>query len=154
LVFEQNADDMHRLFLIAVITQVLLIPAGYLGIRAFGGILRLPRSVVLTGVVVFSVLGSYALRNSLFDVWLMCGFGLLGFALEAWRVPLAPLILGMILGPMVEENLRVGLIKTGGDFTPFVTRPICASIVSLFVATLLVPAVLRVLARWRTNSTP
>jgi len=147
LVFEQNPGQMRTIFLIALITQVLLIPAGSAGIRAFAWILRLPRSVVMTGVVVFSVLGAYALRNSLFDVWLMLAFGLLGFALEAWRVPLAPLILGMILGPMVEENLRVGLIKSGGDWTPFFTRPICAGIVALFAASLLAPAVLRRLRR-------
>jgi putative tricarboxylic transport membrane protein len=154
LVFEQNASQMRSLFLIVAITQFLLIPAGYAGIRAFAWILRMPRNIVMTGVVVFSVLGAYSLRNSLFDVWLMCGFGLLGFALEAWRVPLAPLILGMILGPMVEENLRVGLIKTGGDWTPFFTRPICATIVGLFAATLLVPAILRLARRWSPRPSP
>ena len=92
LIFEQSAGEVRTIFLIALITQVLLIPCGYAGIRTFGWILRLPRSVVLTGVVVFSVLGAFALRSSLFDVWLMCSFGLLGFVLEAWRVPLAPLV--------------------------------------------------------------
>jgi putative tricarboxylic transport membrane protein len=143
LIFQHNASEMRSLFLIALITQVLLIPCGYAGIRAFGWILRLPRSVVLSGVVIFSVLGAYALRNSLFDVWIMTAFGLLGFVLESQRVPLAPLILGMILGPMVEENLRVGLIKTSGDWSPFFTRPISATLVGLLILTLIVPALVR-----------
>lgn len=147
LIFVHNADQMRSLFLIALVTQVLLIPCGYLGIRAFGWILQLPRSVVLTGVVVFSVLGAYALRSSLFDVWLMLAFGLLGFWLESQRVPLSPLILGMILGPMVEENLRVGLIKTSGDWSPFFTRPVSAGLFGVLVATLIVPALFRLYRR-------
>ncbi len=145
-IFEHSPQQMHTIFAIALITQVLLIPAGWLGIRGFAWILRLPRSAVLTGVVVFSVLGAYAIRNSLFDVWVMLAFGLLGFCLEAWRVPLAPLILGMILGPMVEENLRVGLISAGGDWTTFFTRPISAALAAVLAATMLLPLVLRPLA--------
>ena len=151
LIFEQNPREIRAIFLIALITQVLLIPCGYAGIRLFGWILQLPRSIVLTGVVVFSVLGAYALRGSLFDVWLMCGFGLVGFVLEGWRVPLAPLILGMILGPMVEENLRVGLIKAGGDWTEFFTRPICAAIVALLCAAFVVPALVKLKGQWFKN---
>lgn len=147
MIFVQNADQMQKLFLIALVTQLLLIPCGYAGIRTFGWILRLPRSVVLTGVVVFSVLGAYALRSSLFDVWLMLVFGLLGFWLETQRVPLAPLILGMILGPMVEENLRVGLIKSSGAWTPFFLRPVSSALCGLLVTTLILPALIRLYRR-------
>jgi TctA family transporter len=154
LIFVQNADQIRSLMLIALVTQVLLIPCGYAGIRAFGWILRLPRSVVMTGVVVFSVLGAYALRSSLFDVWLLLAFGVLGFWLESLRVPLAPLILGMILGPMVEENLRVGLIKTDGDWLPIFTRPISGGLFCLLVITLLVPALVRIYRRFSPTPPP
>src|SRR5439155_2091289 len=97
LVFEQNGTQIQSIFLIAVITQFLLLPAGWFGIRAFGGILRLPRSVVTTAVVVFSVVGAYSLRNDLFDVRVMIAAGIACYFLEAWRVPLASLILVMIL---------------------------------------------------------
>jgi hypothetical protein len=110
-IFTKSPHDVQRIFLIALITQFLLIPCGFLGIRAFGWILRLPRSVVYTGVIVFSVLGAYAPNSSLFDIWVMVAFGVLGYFLERWRVPLAPLILGMILGPMVEENCAWGSSK-------------------------------------------
>jgi putative tricarboxylic transport membrane protein len=142
-IFVTNPHDVQRIFLIALITQFLLIPCGFLGIRAFGWILRLPRSVVYTGVVVFSVLGAYAPNSSLFDIWVMVAFGVLGYFLERWRVPLAPLILGMILGPMVEENLRVGLIKSDGSPLPFFTRPICAALVLGLAAMLVVPLAMR-----------
>jgi TctA family transporter len=133
LIFEQSGHQVHAIFVIGLVTQLLLLPAGLLGIKAFGVILRLPRSVVLVAVVLFSVVGSYALYNSMFDVYVMFAFGLVGFYLESQQVPLAPMILGLILGPMVEENLRAGLIKTAGDFTPFLTRPICLTLLVLLV---------------------
>ena len=116
----------------------------------------------MTAVVVFSVVGAYSLRNSLFDVYVMVVFGLVGFALESRRVPLAPLILGLILGPMIEENLRVGLINADGSFAPFfgvglsdadgnfaphLTGPISAVLVTLLVIAYIVLPVLRLLRR-------
>ncbi len=140
MIFEQSGSQVQAIFMIALVTQLLLLPAGLLGIKAFGWIMRLPRSVVLTAVVLFSVVGSYALNNSMFDVWVMFVFALVGLFLESHKVPLAPMILGLILGPMVEENLRTGLIKTSGEFTPFFTRPISACLFGLLlVAFLSVP---------------
>ncbi len=147
LIFEQSALQMQGIFMIALITQFLLLPAGWFGIRAFGAILRLPRSVVMTAVVVFSVVGAFSLRNDLFDVWVMLLAGVAGFFLEARRVPLAPLILGLILGPMVEENLRSGLIKTSGDFTPFLTRPLCLAMLLLLIAAFFGPRIMRRITR-------
>lgn len=128
-IFERSGDQVTAIFQIALVTQFLLLAAGYLGIKAFGWILRLPRGAVMAAVAVFSVVGSYAMRDNVFDVWIMLAFGILGFFLEAKRIPLAPLILGLILGPMIEENLRAGLIKEGGSIVPFFTRPICLALI-------------------------
>ena len=142
MIFEQSGSEIRVIFAIAIVTQLLLIPAGLAGIKAFGWIMRLPRSIVMTAVVVFSVVGAYSLRNSLFDVYVMVVFGLVGFGLESRRVPLAPLILGLILGPMIEENLRVGLINANGSFVPFLTRPISAVLVTLLaIAYIVIPTV-------------
>jgi putative tricarboxylic transport membrane protein len=105
------------IFAIAMITQLLLIPAGLAGILLFGKFMKLPREVVLSSVVIFSVVGAYAMNNNQFDVWIMFGFGLLGVFLESRKVPLAPLILGMILGPKVEMYFRQGMIASQGDFS-------------------------------------
>lgn len=133
MLFEDNPSQVHLIFAIALITQFLLLAAGALGIRGFGLILKLPRAVVLTAVTIFSVVGAFAMRHSMVDVYLMIGAGVVGFGLERAKVPLAPLILGLILGPMVEENLRTGLIKTGGSFTPFFLRPISAFLAAILV---------------------
>jgi putative tricarboxylic transport membrane protein len=146
LIFEENAARMNDLFAIALITQVLLLFCGWIGIRGFGYILRLPRQVVMTAVVVFSIVGSYAIRNDVFDVWVMLAFGLAGFFLERRKVPLPPLILGLILGPMLEENFRIGLIKSGGDWLPFITRPICISLMTALAVAALSPLAVRKLS--------
>ncbi len=143
LVFQQSGPEMQSIFLIALLTQFFLLPAGWLGIKGFSWIVRLPRSFVLTAVTVFCVVGSYALRNSLFDVWVMVGAGLLGWLLEARRFPVAPLILGLILGPMVEENLRTGLIKSSGNLLPFIVRPLCLFFLGLFALGIAGPKLFR-----------
>ena len=149
LIFQQNPDQINSIFLIALLTQLLLIPCGYLGIKTFGWLLRLPRSMIMVAVLLFSVVGSFSLRNSIFDVYVMAAFGLVGYFLEAKRVPLAPLILGLILGPMVEENFRTGLIKTEGSLLPFFNRPICAVLIILLLLAFLGPVLYRIL---RPNS--
>jgi TctA family transporter len=147
MLFTQHGDQMQSIFLIVLITQVLLLPAGWLGIRAFGAVVRLPRAILMTGVIVFCVVGAYALRNDLFDIWVMLAAGVAGYFLEARRVPLAPLILGLILGPIVEENWRAGLIKSSGDWTPFLTRPICLALIVAIVLGLASAPLLRWLRR-------
>lgn len=136
LIFQQSRDIVNSIFAIAIITQFLLLIAGLFGIRVFSRILRLPRNAVMVIVLLFSIVGSYALQNSFFDVYIMIAFGLVGYYMEKKNLPLAPLILGLILGPMVEENLRVGLVKTHGSFLPFVTRPISVLLASLLILTL------------------
>lgn len=139
LIFEQNPEQIGSIFAIAALTQLFLIPCGFLGIKTFGWILRLPKGVVMVAVLIFSVVGSYALRNSVFDIYVMATFGLVGFYLESQRVPLAPMVLGVILGPMLEENLRTGLIKTEGSLLEFVNRPICMVLILLLVSTFALP---------------
>lgn len=128
-IFSQSKNLMNSIFAIGIISQFLLIPLGFLGIKISGQILKSPRNIIWIGVVFFSIIGSYAINNNYFDIYIMLLAGLLGFFLERLDVPLAPLILGLILGPMVENNLRVGLIKTQGAFLPFLTRPISFSII-------------------------
>lgn len=135
--FENSGQQVQTIFAIALITQFLLIPCGWLGVKAFSLIQKLPRRSVLAGVLVFSTVGAYAINNSMFDVSVMLAFGVIGFFLEACGVPVVPLILGLILGPLVEEKLRAGLIASEGSLLPFLTRPISLVLVVLLVLTFL-----------------
>ncbi|RPI08624.1 MAG: transporter, partial [Zetaproteobacteria bacterium] len=88
-------------------------------------VLSIPRSKLMPVVFVLCVIGSYAITSRIFDIWVMIGFGLLGFVLREMKYPMAPLVLGIILGDILDKNLRRGLVLTDGDLTPFFTRPIC-----------------------------
>jgi len=123
LIFQENLTLVHG----------ILIIVGMLGIKIFGTILKLPRNIVMVIVLIFSVIGSYAIRNSFFDIYIMTLFGILGYFFEFVDIPLPPMILGIILGPMIENNLRVGLIKTHGGFGEFIFDPICLTLILLIV---------------------
>jgi putative tricarboxylic transport membrane protein len=133
LIFQQNQFLVNQIFSVALVSQLFLLVIGWIGVKAFTYAYKFPRNVVLAGVGVFCIVGSYALRNNLFDVGVMLFFGILGFVMERNQIPMVPLILALILGPMIEDNLRVGLVKSDGSFSPFLIRPICSAFVVLFL---------------------
>ena len=133
LIFQQNAFLVKQIFCIAIVSQFFLLVIGWLGIRIYTYFFKFPRSVVLVGILIFSMVGSYALRSSLFDVGIMLFFGVLGYIMERYGIPLPPLILGLILGPMIEDNLRVGLVKSDGSLLPFFTRSISLTLAILLM---------------------
>lgn len=125
LMFVGASGELVRgLFAIGLLTQIMMVPVGFLAIKAFGKVFKLPNSVIMPMILVFCIVGSYALNFSMFDVGLMFFFGLLGFYMERNDIPLPPLVLAIILGPLIERNLRLGLMQTGGNLLPFFTRPI------------------------------
>ena len=125
LMFVGASGELVRgIFAIGIITQLMLIPIGLLSIKAFSKVFKLPNSIIMPMILVFCIVGSYALNFSMFDVGVMFLFGLLGFYMERNGIPLPPLVLAMILGPLIERNLRLGLMQTGGNLLPFFTRPI------------------------------
>lgn len=119
-----SGELVRGLFAIGIITQLMLVPIGLLAIRAFGKVFKLPNSVIMPMILLFCIVGSYALNFSMFDVGAMFLFGILGFYMERNGIPLPPLVLAIILGPLIERNLRLGLMQTGGNLLPFFTRPI------------------------------
>jgi TctA family transporter len=119
-----SGELVRGLFAIGLLTQIMMVPVGFLAIKAFGKVFKLPNSVIMPMILVFCIVGSYALNFSMFDVGLMFFFGLLGFYMERNNIPLPPLVLAIILGPLIERNLRLGLMQTGGNLLPFFTRPI------------------------------
>lgn len=112
-------------------------------------VLRVPTTIITPMLFVLCTVGTFALASRLFDVWTMLLFGLLGFVLRQYRFPVAPLVLGIVLGDLMEKSLRRGLVLSDGDLTPFVTRPISAVLaaVIVFIVLLRLPFVRRLLPR-------
>jgi putative tricarboxylic transport membrane protein len=89
-------------------------------------VLRVPKERLMPAIFVLCTIGSFAIASRVFDIWVMLAFGLLGFVLREMRYPMAPLVLGLVLGDILDKSLRRGLVLTDGDPTPFFTRPISA----------------------------
>ena len=99
-------------------------------------LLKIPFSYLCTGVLIFCVIGAYGLKQSLFDVWVMLGFGIIGYLLRKLDFPVAPAILALILGPMMERSLRTTLEMSGGSFAIFLDRPVALALLAVPVIVL------------------
>jgi putative tricarboxylic transport membrane protein len=110
---------------------------GLLMVRPLLKVLQIPREIIMPIVFVLCVIGSYAISQRLFDVWTMLGFGVVGFWLRRYNYPMAPFVLGIVLGDLLDKNLRRGLVLSDGDLTPFFTRPISAVLAAICIATIL-----------------
>jgi putative tricarboxylic transport membrane protein len=94
-------------------------------------LLKIPFSYMCAGVLIFCIIGAYGLKQSLFDVWVMLGFGVLGYLLRKLEFPVAPAILALILGPMMEKSLRTTLEISGGSFAIFLDRPFALALLAI-----------------------
>jgi putative tricarboxylic transport membrane protein len=142
-IFIENAETVYAVFLVLILANLLLLPLGWLLIKAARNVLRVPRTILMPIILIFCAVGSFAINNAVFDVVVMLVFGLLAFAMESRGFPVAPTILGVVLGGMLEQNLVTSLIKADGSVLAFFERPLAA----LFgVATILIwcsPLVMR-----------
>src|SRR5918996_93803 len=116
-------------FISEVVAMMLLASAGILiyGLlltRPLLYVLAVPRERLMPLIFVLCTIGSFAIASRLFDVYVMLGFGLLGFVLRAMSYPMAPLVLGLVLGPILDTSLRRGLVLSDGSLAPFFVRPI------------------------------
>jgi len=105
--------------------------------RAFVQVLRVPYAYLMPIVFVLCVVGTYALSQRVFDIYVMLFFGIVGFLLRQMRYPMAPLVLGIILGDLLDKSLRRGLTLSDGDLTPFFTRPVSLAFVLIIALSIL-----------------
>ncbi len=110
---------------------------GLVMVRPLIKILQVPREIIMPIVFVLCLIGAYSITQRLFDIWVMLGFGLIGFLLRRYNYPMAPFVLGIVLGDLLDKNLRRGLVLSDGDLTPFFTRPISALLFALCLITIL-----------------
>jgi TctA family transporter len=100
-------------------------------LKSLSVLLTIPYRVLFPAIIVFCCIGSYSLKNSVADVVIMALFGVIGYFLRKLRCEPAPLLLGFILGPMLEENFRRSMLVSGGDLSVFVTPPISAAFLAV-----------------------
>ena len=148
--FTTNPQNIYAVFLIFILANIIMIPLGILCIKAAQRILKVPRNILMPIILVFCIVGTFAINNTLFDVGVMLVAGLVAYVLEENRFPIAPAILGVVLGGMLEEHFITSMIKSDGSLLAFFSRPIAASLALVTVLVWITPALLAVLRRRRT----
>lgn len=136
LLFEQQPDLLWSLYLTFLIANLVLLPFyGFLTARMATYLMRVPFSLLLMIITALCVVGAYAINNNVFDIWVMGGMGLVAFLMQRGGFPLAQVVLGMVLGPILEQNFMVSAIKSHWDLMSFFERPLA---LGLMAATLIV----------------
>jgi putative tricarboxylic transport membrane protein len=139
LLFQTNAALVWGLIASMYIGNVLLLVLNLPLVGIWIKLLKIPRPLLYAGILIFATLGSYGIRNDWFDLLLLYIIGLVGFFMRRYDIPVAPAIVGMILGPLAEQNLRRALAISQGDLSIFITKPICATIFAIVLLVLIVP---------------
>ncbi|MCS2608616.1 tripartite tricarboxylate transporter permease [Halomonas dongshanensis] len=152
MLFADQSGTVYGIFLAYLLANVFMLLIMCLGIKLFIRVLMVPRKQLLAAILVFCFIGVYGVDGDVFNLYLMLGFGVLGYFLNRYNFGTAPVILGLILGPIAESNLRRGLQSFEGDWTPFFTRPI--SVAFLIVAIGLLALTLWQNYRSNQQSTP
>jgi putative tricarboxylic transport membrane protein len=122
LLFIENGEFAYGLIFSFFWANIFNIVIAFIGLRYLVKVLVIPRTFLMPTIAILCVIGSYALRNNFFDVYVMFGFGLLGLAMRWLDMPIVPLLLAMVLGRQLEEHLRVSLIASKNDVTVFFTH--------------------------------
>jgi putative tricarboxylic transport membrane protein len=131
LLFASNPDLVWGLIASMYVGNVMLLVLNLPLAPLWARLLQIPQPLLYGAILLFATVGTYSLNNSVFDVGLMYLIGLLGFAMRRFRFPVAPAIIGLILGPMAEQQFRRALAIAQGDLTVFVKRPLSAALIAI-----------------------
>lgn len=137
LLIESNLDVIYALYITIVMSWVVILLVQFWGIRLFVRVLRVPPHVLGVCILVLCAIGSYAIRNSIFDVYVMAIIGLFGYVLQRLEIPLAPVVLGLVLGPTLEQQYRIALILSEGSHSIFFESPFAVALFALTAALIL-----------------
>jgi putative tricarboxylic transport membrane protein len=138
-VFITSADMVYTVFASLFLGIVLMCVIGYIAIKPLVKILDFPESVVSTFIMLLCFIGAFSIRNSISDLWLMVAFGVVGYVFERIEFPIAPMVLGTILGPLAESSFMTTMISFQNDWTIFFRRPISGIIMALTIIALILP---------------
>ena len=124
LLFEQNPEIVYGLFSSMILGNILLLVIGLAGIKFYSRIVEIPKIMMIPSILMLSSIGSYSMNNSVFDVGVTFAFGIIGYIMGKIKMPSSPIVLSVILGPMLETNLRKAVLMYEGSYSFLWTRPI------------------------------
>jgi putative tricarboxylic transport membrane protein len=147
LLFEKHPAVVWGVIASMFFGNVMLLVLNMPLVKIFAKMMELPSQYLLPLILGICVFGIYGVQGNLFNLWIMLAFGVLGFLLGGNDFPAAPLVLGVVLGPMLENNLRRALTASNGDYGIFVTRPVSALLLTAAILWILVPLFLKLKGR-------
>jgi putative tricarboxylic transport membrane protein len=133
LLYKEHMDLVYAIFASMVVAQFVMQFVGMVGMRFFAKVIMIENSILMPLILVLSIIGSYAMRGSVFDVGLTIVFGIIGFVMQRYDFPLSPILLALILGPMAESNLRRAMVISSGHASILLSRPIAVVLMVLAV---------------------
>ena len=154
--FTLNGDIVGGIFASYLVANIFLLILGVIMAPVFVSVLKVKKKVLIPIVVILSAIGTYALQSSVFDLWVMFGFGLIGFVFRKGGYPIAPIVIGMILGPLAEGNFRRSLLISQDGYTIFLERPIGTTILAINALLILYVMFAPLVKKWlkKSKATP
>jgi putative tricarboxylic transport membrane protein len=126
MIFQRTPEILYAVYVTFILANLILIPFGVVAIKTGSQMLRVPRNMLMPAILMFCIVGSFAINNTTFDVGVMLACGILAYFMEANDIPVAPAILGIVLGNLLEDSFMVSMIKSDWDLTVFFHRPVSA----------------------------
>ena len=142
LLFSQHTSLVWALIASLYMANCLGLIFATVGIKPLTQILRLPTPIMSAFILVMSVVGAYSISNSMIEVWTVVLFGIIGYIMKRLDIPVAPVILALVLGPMAEKSFRQALFMSDGNLTIFFTRPITVAMLILSIISLFLPFII------------
>ena len=133
-IFTEKPVEMTALFIAFILANIIMIPLGIAAIRVAAKVLVIQRAVLLPLILLFCIVGSFAINNNSFAIWVMLGMGIVAWMMEANDIPIAPAILGIVLGDMLEKRFLTSMMQSDGRLMAFVERPIAAVLAAITLA--------------------
>ena len=138
MLYKEHIDIVYQIFASMMLAQFAMLFIGMAGIRLFAKVILVDRAILTPAIFVLSMVGAFAMRSNIFDVYTTLAFGILGYVMMRYDYPLSPILLALILGPMAEANLRRAMVISSGDPSILFSRPIAVVLMGLAVLSLVV----------------
>jgi len=136
LIMIESPDFVYKVVAMVFLATCAMFILGLSMVKYVVKILQVPRTKLMPIIFTLCVIGSFAIQSRIFDVRVMIFFGILGFIMVEMEYPIAPMILGLILGNMLDANFRRALVISEGEILPFISRPICIVLILFIILTL------------------
>lgn len=136
LLFQTNGNVIYAMFVILIVANIFMFVVQQYGLGLFLKMLKIPKNILLPIVMVLASIGAFAMNNRIFDIWAILIFAVIGWAMSKYEFPAAPIVLGFVLGPIIETNFRRGMMSSYGNFLGFFNRPISGVVLWITIAIL------------------